>query len=114
MRQTALIRIIAALIILALSACAGSSTYTVPPLTHDQRCVSEEDSLGRARENFMSFVQDELAGYGDFFQTVDEAETYLDREGYVLKDHRPKAWQHARELERGITSWERKLIRDGC
>lgn len=114
MRQTALIRITVALIILALSACAGSSTYTVSPLTHDQRCVSEEDSLGSARENFVSFVQDELAGYGDFFQTVDEAETYLDREGFVLKDHRPKAWQHARELERGITSWERKLIRDAC
>jgi hypothetical protein len=109
------IRLLAALaLILALSACAGSSAYTVPPLTHDQRCVSEEDSLGRARENFVSFVRDQLAGYGDFFQTVDEAESYLDREGYVLKDYRPKAWQHARELERDITSWERKLIRDGC
>ncbi len=107
-------RIVVTLVLMTLSACAGSSTYTVPPLTHDQRCVSEEDSLGRARENFMSFVQDQLAGYGDFFQTVDEAQSYLDRESYVLKDYRPKGWQHARELERGITSWERKLIRDGC
>ena len=50
----------------------------------------------------MSFVQDQLAGYGDFFQAVDEAQSYLDRESYVLKDYRPKGWQHARELERGI------------
>ena len=71
-------RIVVTLVLMTLSACAGSSTYTVPPLTHDQRCVSEEDSLGRARENFMSFVQDQLAGYGDFFQTVDEAQSYLD------------------------------------
>jgi hypothetical protein len=110
-----LARIIAALApILALSACASSSTYTVPPLTHEQRCLSDEDSLGWAREDFVSFVQGQLAGYGDFFQTVDEAETYLEREGSVLKGYRPKAWQHARELERGIASWQRKLIRDGC
>ena len=107
-------RVAAVVFILALAGCARHSTNTVPPLTHDQRCLSDEDSLGGARENLVSFVRDQLAGYGDFFQTVDEAETYLDREGYVLKGSRPKAWQHARELERGIAAWERKLIRDGC
>jgi hypothetical protein len=107
-------RVAAVVFIVALTGCAGQSTIKVPPLTHDQRCLSDEDSLGGARENFVSFVRDQLAGYGDFFQTVDEAETYLDREGYALKDYRPKAWQHARELERGIAAWERKLIRDGC
>jgi len=98
-------RVVAVVFILALTACAASSTNTIPPLTHDQRCLSDEDSLGWARENFVSFVRDQLAGYGDFFQTVDEAATYLHREGHVLRDYRLTAWQHALKLERGIASW---------
>jgi hypothetical protein len=107
-------RVVAVAFILALTACAAPSTNTIPPLTHDQRCLSDEDSLGWARENFVSFVRDQLAGDGGFFQTVDEAETYLHQEGHVLRDDRPTAWQHALELERGIASWERRIIRDGC
>jgi hypothetical protein len=112
--MSAVIRIAAALVLTALTACAGASTYTPSPLTQAQQCRSDEDLLRLARDNFVSYVQDQLAGYGEYFQTVDDAASYLDREGYVLKGFRPKAWQHAKELERGLMSWERKLIREGC